>query len=178
MNRLANKDCLERNELTAEILEKQLMFNFERHYKLNKAPFIINIETSWFKSHGEMLTEALIKFVNALTSSTSDMAAKSDIYLLGLSKIVEWIQYPAPMNVIASKWLWDCDGSTFDYDEECQMVLKQKQMTEELEEIKMKNKTIQLDLQAERLFHNGVLSVVIAAFFLATVFTICFDKYA
>lgn len=96
---------------------------------------------------------------------------------MGISKIVEWIQYPNSLDVIGETWLWDCDGASYDYDEECQSVLRLHEKMEELEEIKKKNKTMELDLQAEKLFHNGVLSAAIVAFALFTSMTICYDKY-
>lgn len=46
-----------------------LFSNFELHYKTNKAPFILNIETEWFDEFGEMLTGALQSFINALTDT-------------------------------------------------------------------------------------------------------------
>lgn len=66
-NRIDTKDCVPRRKLTQKILEEMLFTNFMQHYKLNKAPFIINIETEWFNEFGEMLTQALKKFVNDLT---------------------------------------------------------------------------------------------------------------
>lgn len=50
-----------------ETFKKSLFENFDRHYKLNKAPFIINIETEWLDEFGDMLTEALKAFINDLT---------------------------------------------------------------------------------------------------------------
>lgn len=176
-NRIDTKDCVPRRKLTQKILEEMLFTNFMQHYKLNKAPFIINIETEWFNEFGEMLTEALKKFVNDLTDSENKFTRKGDIYFLGISKIVEWIQYPNSLDVIGETWLWDCDGASYDYDEECQSVLRLQEKMEELEEIKKKNKTMELDLQAEKLFHNGVLSAAIVAFALFTSMTICYDKY-
>ncbi len=66
-NRLETKDCVPRRKLTQKILEEMLFNNFRQHYKLNKAPFIINIETEWFDEFGDMLTNALRTFVSDLT---------------------------------------------------------------------------------------------------------------
>ena len=66
-NRIDTKDCLPRRKLTQKLLEDMLFTNFKQHYQLNKAPFIINIETEWFNEFGEMLTNALKTFVNDLT---------------------------------------------------------------------------------------------------------------
>lgn len=178
-NRIDTKHCLPRNELKQELIEKMLFENFESHYNLNKAPFILNLETEWFDEFGEMLTKALRSFVNELTSSESKYGKKKDIYFMSISKIIEWIQYPVELDVIGNEWLWDCDDSSFDYDEECESIIKLKEMNEELEEIKQKNKTnqLKLDLQAENLFHNGIFSIVFLAFIIGTLLTVCYDKF-
>jgi len=178
-NRINTKDCLEREQLTQTLLEKMLFTNFELHYKTNKAPFILNIETEWFDEFGEMLTGALQSFINALTDTENEYTKKDDIYFLSISKIIEWMQYPVATEVIANQWLWDCDGSTYDYDEDCQNVIKAFEKIEKLEEIKKKNMTkkMELDLQGEDLYRNGVLTVVAASFACLMVLTLCFDKY-
>jgi hypothetical protein len=162
--------------MTQKVIEQMLFDNFKRHYETNKAPFIINIETSWLETHGEILTEALLKFINDLTVSTSPLA-KNDIYFVSISKILEWIQYPTKLDIIASKWLWDCDGVNYDYDEECDLLRKIRETKEELEESKRKNKTSIYDLRGEDLFRNGILTGVLIAFVLALIFTVFYDKY-
>ena len=157
------------------MIEDQLFENFNRHYKTNKAPFILNIELSWFEKHGSILTDALVKFINDLTNPKS---IHHDVYFVTISKIIEWVQYPTPLNVIANKWLWDCDGTNYDYDEECDMIKKLRESSEELEEIRKKNKTSPYDLKNEDLFRNGILTAVIIIFFLSTLFTIFYDKYS
>ena len=109
--------------------------------------------------------------------SDKSFARNGDVYFLSISKILEWIQYPVATSVIAERWLWDCDDSSYDYDEECQTVLKLAEKLEALEEAKKKNKTMELDLQAETLFRNGVLTMVIVAFCVLTIVTVCYDKY-
>lgn len=176
-NRLETKNCLPKNELNKTILYKQLLDNFNRHYKTNKAPFIINIETNWFEQFGDMLTEALVQFINDLTNIKNPITIKNDIYFVSISRIIEWIEYPAALNVIANKWLWDCDGINFDYDEECESIRKLRESSEELEEIKKKNRTLILELQAEDLFRNGIVTSVVLVFIFSIVFTILYDKY-
>ncbi len=176
-NRLETKNCVNRKDLTSILLETQLINNFERHYKTNKAPFVINIEMIWFEEFGEMLTEALVNFVNKLTSPKSKLAIKNDIYLVSISKVIEWIEYPTALNVIANKWLWDCDGTYYDYDEECENVKRLKESAVELEEIRKKNRTKTMELKGEDLYRNGVLTAVIIVFILAIVSTIFYDKF-
>jgi len=174
---LETRDCLPLNELTQKALEDQLFENFDRHYKTNKAPFIINIELSWFEKHADILTNALITFIDELTNPKKPLGANNDIYFVTLSKIVEWVQYPTPLNVIASKWLWDCDGTNYDYDEECEIIKRLRENSEELEEMRKKNMTNPFDLKGEDLFRNGILTAVILIFVFSTLFTIFYDKY-
>ena len=178
-NRLANKNCYQANEIRNNILEQQLFDNFYEHYNSNKAPYVINIEMAWFEKYGAMLTDALIQFIHELTNTdpNAKFKNKGDIYFVSISKMIEWIEYPAPLDVIANKWLWDCDGISYDYDEECESIKKLKQDFEELEEIKKKNKTRELELKAEDLFRNGVLTAVIVIFALSLLFTVFYDKY-
>jgi hypothetical protein len=157
------------------------MDNFERHYKTNKAPFVVNIELAWFERFGEILTEALIDFIHKLTSDKeknlmSSSNAKADIYFVSISKIIEWIEYPTPLHVIANRWLWDCDGSNYDYDEECESLRKLRENSLELDEIKRRNRTALLDLKNEELFRGGVLTGVIVTFVVATLLVVLYDK--
>ncbi len=176
-DRLDNKNCYKSSELTQKIIEEQLFNNFFSHYKRNKAPFVLNIETAWFEKYGQILTDAIVQFIHELTNSDSTLSSKNDVYFVSISKMIEWLEYPAPLNVIANKWLWDCDGISYDYDEECESIKKLRERSEELEEIKKKNKTREMELQAEDLFRNGILTSVIIVFILSLAFTIFYDKY-
>ena len=194
-NRMDTRNCVPRTQLTQKLLEEQLFDNFNRHYRTNKAPFVLNIETIWFEEFGDMLTEALVKFINELTvvaatrKSPSAPAAAApqqqqqsrlianDVYFVSVSKIVEWIEYPTALNVIANKWLWDCDGANYDYDEECESVRKMRESSDELIEMRKRNRTQLLELRAEDLFRNGVLTTVVVVFILSILFTVVYDKY-
>ncbi len=79
--------------------------------------------------------------------------------------------------MIANKWLWDCDGTYYDYDEECEVVKRLKESSIELEEIRKKNRTKLMELKGEDLFRNGILTAVIIVFILSILFTIFYDKY-
>lgn len=180
--RLDNKNCYQTNEVTERNLYEQLMDNFVRFYKPNKAPYVINIEMDWFEQgHGEKLTNALVQFINELTKPDEAASAtsqnKNDVYFVTISKMIEWIQYPVRRDVIANKWLWDCDGVNYDYDEECESIKKLEQNALELEEAKKRNRTRELELKAEDLFRNGVLTSVVSVFLLSLLFTILYDKY-
>ena len=175
-----SKNCIPSKKLTQKDIEDQLIKNFNRHYKTNKAPFIINIETNWFKSHGEILTNALVKFVDILTNFNSESATNKDIYFVTLSKIIEWIQNPIPIEYLNNRWYWDCNDVEFDYDSECIKKLVPRNLKESEDEenlLKNKNSTLKLGLESEILFQNGVLTGVIVCFILSIIFIIFYDKY-
>jgi hypothetical protein len=172
-NRMENTNCIQLGELDQEKLEMQLRRNFLQHYKRNKAPFVINIELKWFEKHADILTEALVSFIHDFTKPS----VNNDIYFVSISKMIEWIEYPAPLDVIANRWLWDCDGINYDYDEECESIKKLRENSEELIEAKKKSKAKELELKAEDLFRNGVLTAVGVVFTLTLLFTVVYDKF-
>jgi hypothetical protein len=174
---MTEKNC--HDKVNAKLLFETLLLNFNRSYYTNKAPFVINIETSWLDKYGDHLVEAFKKFINLLTNppADSEYSLKNDIYFVTISKIIEWVEYPTSLKTIGSRWLWDCDGSLFDYDEECQLAQQMLENSKELEEIKKKNKTAKLEFQTETLFQNGVLTGVICVFVFSLLFTVCYDKF-
>lgn len=178
-NRLETKNCFPKELINSTILSEFLIDNFQRHYTTNKAPFVINIELSWFDRYGDVLTEAFVDFISKATTVKSDgIVTKNDVYFLSIARILEWLEYPAPLNVIANKWLWDCDGVQYDYDEECDSIKKIREAAEELEMEKRKNQSARLELHTEILFKNGILSTVIGIFVFSLIFTFLYDKYS
>lgn len=177
-NRMSTRSCIKAEEITENLLETMIYENFKRHYETNKAPFVLNIETSWFNKYGEMLSEALVKFIHRLTiESNKNLTNNNDIYFVSIAKGLDWIEYPVSLDVIANKWLWDCDGVDFDYDQECDFVDQQIKNAEVVEHLKQAKKKMELDLRAEDLFRNGILTGVIVIFILAIIFVILYDRY-
>jgi hypothetical protein len=169
-DQMSTRDCIKPEEITEKLLLETLFYNFQRHYVTNKATFLLNIETSWFKTYGDMLTNALVKFISQMDNNCT-----SDIYFMTIAKALDWIQYPVPLNVIGNKWLWDCDGLDFDYDQECDFI---DQSAKHAEEEKIKQKKAKMDQEfGENLYRNGVLSGEIIAFGLAILFIILYDRY-
>jgi len=175
-NRFSTHKCRAAKDLTQPILEQILLNNFKRHYDTNKAPFVVNIETSWLQRYGDILTGALVNFISNMTNENNYGAKYDDVYFVTVEKALEWIQYPTKLDVVASKWLWNCDGVSFDYNQDCSLndqLVKNK----ELEEIKKANKTSALlDLQAEDLFRNGVLTTCVVFFTLSIIFIMIYDR--
>jgi hypothetical protein len=170
---MPTRNCIQPKDITEKVLEKMLFDNFYRHYQTNKAPYVLNIETSWFAKYGDALTNALTNFVHELTSNNTN----DDIYFVTVAKALDWIQYPVPLHVIANKWLWDCDGLDFDYDQECDFVEQLVKNAEVLEQIKAKKAKMEMELLGEDLYRNGVLTGVLVIFLLAIIFVIFYDRY-
>lgn len=176
MDRLSTTNCFNLNqELTDKILTDILNYNFKRHYETNKAPYVLNIELSWFKLYGDMLTKALMTFIHDITNNES----YKDVYFVQAEKVIEWIQYPTPLHIIANKWLWECDGIEFDYDRKCNFDSEfVEKNAESLKELKNSNKTnTKLDLRGEDLYRNGVLTVVCVVFTLGILFVFLYDRF-
>ena len=174
-NRNPTKDCIKPEDITEKVLSDILFHNFRRHYEPNKAPYVVNIETSWFDKYGNTLTNALVNFINNLTSNHDN--SNNDVYFVSVTKALDWIQYPVPLHVISNKWLWDCDGLDFDYDQECDFAEQIVKNAEELEQIQAKKAKMALELRGEDLYRNGILTGVFVLFALAIFFVILYDKY-
>jgi hypothetical protein len=174
---MPSRKCLDHTELTTDTLVEMLMKSFNGHYSVNKAPFLINIETSWFNRHGDMVTDALVKFISDLTSeNTNRPTSKNDVYFVSISKVLDWMTYPVSIDVIANKWLWDCDFINFDYDQECNYIDQIIKNAEELEQIRLNKTRHLMDMRGEDLFRNGIFTVVIVGFTLAVLFVVLYDK--
>lgn len=168
--------CIEPKKLTTDILTNQLIENFNRQYKTNKAPFIINIELEWFDKYGDLITDSLVQFISNITLIKNSWNER-DIYFVSMEKLIEWIQYPTNLKTISTRWLWDCDYVEYDYDRDCNEYINEIKATfEELVEAKKRNSTLGYNWQTEILFKNGILSGVIIAFILSFAITFCYDK--
>jgi hypothetical protein len=170
-DQMSTRDCIKPDEITEKVLLETLFYNFQRHYVTNKAPFVLNIETSWFRQYGDTLTNALVKFISQMSNNRT-----SDVYFMTIAKAIDWIQYPVPLNIIGNKWLWDCDGLDFDYDQECDFIDESVKHAEQ-ERLKEKKAKMEQELRGEDLYRNGVLSGVIIVFGLAVLFIILYDRY-
>lgn len=175
-NQMPTRNCIQPDEITEKELLSMLFYNFERHYVTNKAPFVLNIETSWLNKYGDMLTNALVKFIDELTIKGNNRT-KDDVYFTTVAKALDWIQYPVPLKVIANKWLWDCDGLDYDYDQECDFVDQLVKNAEVLELMKANKAKLDIELRGEDLYRNGVLTGIVVVFGFAVLFVILYDKY-
>ncbi|ELU17378.1 hypothetical protein CAPTEDRAFT_220709 [Capitella teleta] len=97
------------NQLTSTSkIYKVLYNNFMRNYRSNKAPFQVNIRI-------ESLNDNLQK--NALKDFIHTLSGFEDVWLLGVSQVIAWMQSPVDKHRALEFGAWDCPDR--DYKVEC-----------------------------------------------------------
>ncbi|CAI9720959.1 chitin deacetylase 7-like isoform X3 [Octopus vulgaris] len=74
-----------------------LKYNFNRHYKRNKAPFGIFLHMPW-----------LMKNLAALQTFLKEVALNNDVWIVTVSQALQWIQNPVPLDKISEFSNWKC----------------------------------------------------------------------
>ncbi|KAI0236463.1 hypothetical protein LSAT2_012993 [Lamellibrachia satsuma] len=77
-----------------EMLYYTIANNFWRHYSTNRAPFIINAHTDWFKRDPFAL-EAVERFIDVLLAH-----AEKDVYVVSMDQMLDWVKHPVPLDEI------------------------------------------------------------------------------
>ena len=151
-----------------------MLTSFEKS-RVNKAPFIFDIKTSWINSHGDILSEALEKFIRNLTIN-------EDVYFLSISSIIDWIEHPIDVENSGKQWLWSCDSVTYPYAEECpQNSFRIEEIKRQLEAESTNKKDEEKDkkkvLYSESLFVSKSVLILFTIFsFKAFFYFIIIDK--
>ncbi|XP_071446370.1 chitin deacetylase 7-like [Hetaerina americana] len=70
--------------------------NFHRHYDGNKAPFPFFLHAAWFSALPDRF-DAYNKFLDYL-------ATLPDVYIVGISQVIQWIQNPTPISNMGNFW--------------------------------------------------------------------------
>jgi len=73
--------------------------DFNRHYKKNKAPYILAMHTNWFNNIEQV--KALEQFMNYTESL-------NDVYYVTATQALLWITSPIKLSDIRSSGVWDC----------------------------------------------------------------------
>lgn len=76
-----------------------LMENFDRHYKTNRAPLGLHLQTSWFLEKER--ANALSRFVDALLE-------KDDVYFVTSAQVLQWVIQPTTLAEIKNFEPWAC----------------------------------------------------------------------
>lgn len=74
--------------------------NFDRHYKQNRAPFTVFLQSSWFAQEGR--EQAFTRFLD-------EILALDDVYAVTISQAVAWMRHPAGLDRLRSFAAWQCD---------------------------------------------------------------------
>ncbi len=164
---------------------KELLFRkFKTHYRSNKAPLIINIETDWLTSDSQKnskLTDALVQFVAEITNG----AQYRDVYFLTIDNIIKWIQFPRTVEESGRDWVWECSPALFGYNiflnDNC-MNAKERKKKAEMSEGELQRGSVlsniknMLELKVEQLFPNRVVPYISLFFCVCTLLLILNDK--
>ena len=77
-----------------EMLYYTIAQNFWRHYSNNRAPFIINARTDWFKKD-LMAEKAVERFIDVLLAH-----AEKDVYVVSMDQMLDWMKHPVPLDKV------------------------------------------------------------------------------
>jgi len=77
--------------------------DFNRHYKTNKAPYVLAMHTNWFNNIEQV--KALEQFMNY--TETLD-----DVYYVTATQALLWITSPVKLSDLDESGLWDCPESS------------------------------------------------------------------
>ena len=78
-----------------------LMDNFNQYYKTNRAPFAIRLQQVWFHWHYTKNLAGLNKFID-------EILKLSDVYVVTVSEMLDWMKNPTPQDKIKSFKPWSC----------------------------------------------------------------------
>nr|CAH0099447.1 unnamed protein product [Daphnia galeata] len=88
--------------VTAEEIFNYFMFNFNRFTK-TRAPFGIHQHVYWFLNN-EPILQGFLQFLDYL-------ATLDYVYIVPISKGIEWMRNPMPLNQMKNKDVFNCDES-------------------------------------------------------------------
>lgn len=94
--------CVLFNHDSDQVLE-WLVEDFERHYKQNRAPYMMPFHTTWFQS--KELEQGLIKFVEWARN-------QPNVWFVTATQALLWITEPKPAETLNTFEPWDCKKRT------------------------------------------------------------------
>ncbi|CAF1061212.1 unnamed protein product [Didymodactylos carnosus] len=163
-----HSQCFPNGE-SVDLLYELIMYNFNLHYNVNRAPFVIELDLYWLHNNDQR-QEAIVRFIENLLTKKND-----DIYFVSISQALEWMKYPRLINETKTFWAFQCGDTKYDYDIEC-TDNDDNNMNGDLKNAKDKEETI-VDYQNEQLFRSGMLFHCTWIFLLLILAIIFYDKY-
>ncbi|KRX88519.1 Prion-like-(Q/N-rich) domain-bearing protein 25, partial [Trichinella pseudospiralis] len=99
---------------TAEAVLRLLLDNFNRHYRTNRAPFVLTLNADFLRVlPGDGGYKALERFLAKLST-------RPDVWVITMDKLIAWMRMPTPLSQIKQFAPWQCDDSTRQQARPCQ----------------------------------------------------------
>ncbi|KAL1285197.1 Chitin deacetylase [Trichinella pseudospiralis] len=99
---------------TAETVLRLLLDNFNRHYRTNRAPFVLTLNADFLRVlPGDGGYKALERFLAKLST-------RPDVWVITMDKLIAWMRMPTPLSQIKQFAPWQCDDSTRQQARPCQ----------------------------------------------------------
>ena len=79
-----------------------LRHNFQRHYRRNRAPFMISLHATWFHEVAESYA-GLGEFLRQISQD-------ADVWQVTVSQMLDWVRHPLPLSRVGEIPSWQCSG--------------------------------------------------------------------
>ncbi|KRX14164.1 Prion-like-(Q/N-rich) domain-bearing protein 25 [Trichinella nelsoni] len=100
---------------TPETVLRLLLDNFNRHYRTNRAPFVLTLNADFLRVlPGDGGYKALERFLAKLST-------RPDVWVITMDKLISWMRMPTPLSKIKQFAPWQCDDSTREQARPCQV---------------------------------------------------------
>ncbi|CAO4385948.1 unnamed protein product [Caenorhabditis nigoni] len=96
-------------------VKKMLMRNFMNHYKTNRAPFVLTLDTeflTYLPDNGA---------IYALEDFLKDIVLKQDVFIVTGSQMIDWMRSPYDLNNIKNLRSWQCKFLMNDHVQPCEV---------------------------------------------------------
>ncbi|UMM42437.1 hypothetical protein L5515_018269 [Caenorhabditis briggsae] len=96
-------------------VKKMLMRNFMNHYKTNRAPFVLTLDTeflTYLPDNGA---------IYALEDFLKDIVLKQDVFIVTGSQMIDWMRSPYDLNNIKNLRSWQCKFLVNDHVQPCEV---------------------------------------------------------
>ncbi|KRY09795.1 Prion-like-(Q/N-rich) domain-bearing protein 25 [Trichinella patagoniensis] len=100
---------------TPETVLRLLLDNFNRHYRTNRAPFVLTLNADFLRVlPGDGGYKALERFLAKLST-------RPDVWVITMDKLISWMRMPTPLSKIKQFAPWQCDDFTREQARPCQV---------------------------------------------------------
>uniref|UniRef100_A0A8R1DKH9 EGF-like domain-containing protein n=1 Tax=Caenorhabditis japonica TaxID=281687 RepID=A0A8R1DKH9_CAEJA len=96
-------------------VKKMLMRNFMNHYKTNRAPFVVTLDTeflTYLPDNGA---------IYALEDFLKDIVQKPEVFVVTGSQVIDWMKNPVTLNDLKNFRPWQCKFLMNDHVQPCEV---------------------------------------------------------